>query len=93
MQPDGDGTLAIETGSLPLAHVKRMALEAVGHVTIDAPRLAALGVNPQPPARVPFPTVVTIFRWWTRKVWTRFQFRMPEDGIPKPAVPLADLTR
>lgn len=91
MEPDGEGTLAIESGSLPPAHVKRMGLEAIGRLAIDPERLRALPVQPQPPGRTPFPTVVTVFRWWTKKVWTRFQFRMPEEGVPRAAVTLASL--
>lgn len=90
---EGEEALAIETGGLPPLHVKRMGLEAIGDMRLDARLLRRSAIQPEAPARIPVPTVVTVFRWWTKTVWTRFQFRMPEDGVPKPAVALSSLVR
>lgn len=93
MQTDGDGTLAIDSGGLQPLHLNRMGLEAIGNVALDSKLLKGLVVQPEAPKRIPFPTVVSVFRWWTKTVWTRFQFRMPEDGVPRPAVPLESICK
>ncbi len=93
MQPDGEGTLAIDINALEPINARRMGFENIGQVPLDAAAVARLHPAVDQAKRPPFSTFHDLPTWWAKGVQPKRQSRDPGIATPSPCVPLRTLLR
>lgn len=92
MNESGMGTRAVQLRALPALRAKRMRLEQLGRVELEAIRVTEIFADDLVAPRPPFPVPISVMEWWDT---TRPRRSDPTPGVaaPSAAVPLAALTR